>query len=158
MQHPINVDVFAQTFFQLFHSDFLSLYILLVARPASTSFHRYWPYKNFCWLVWFQTCPKNNAARRACKYRRWGLGGEAITRLRWWYLKNWPLWGKTADDEKFECFWLEAFLLHQNFSRRSKVERLQLYWPCLDNSQFENDTSIAPGPTWPDESSSSSCL
>ena len=123
---------------------------------ASTSFHRYWPYKDFRRLVRFETCLKNDAAGGAREYRRWGLGGAAITWLRCWDLKGWPSWGRTADDEKFECFWLEAFLLHRGFSGGSKIERLQLHWPCLNNSRFENDISIAPGPTWPDKSLSSS--
>ena len=54
---------------------------------------------------------------------------------------------KFIDDEGFEYSQLEAFFLPQNFFEESEIEYLQLRWPCLGGSRFENGTKRALGPT-----------
>ena len=101
--------------------------------------------------MFFKT-DKTAIGRMCC---RWGLDRavRGWAQSRGWGLKDWPLWGKTADNEKFGCFWLKTFLLYQSFSVGSKIERLQLYWPCFVDNQFGNDTWRALGPNGSDKSS-----
>ena len=61
-------------------------------------------------------------------------------------LIEWHLLVRTASDEEFEGFQLEAFLFYSCFSKKNKKVHLQPHLHCSGNNLFENNTVRVLGP------------
>ena len=61
----------------------------------------------------------------------------------------------TANNEGFECFQLEGWLLFHYLAEENEIERLQLCLLCFDNNLFKNDSEKVFEPSGPGENSGS---